>query len=147
MVEDASQRSGELFDAGYYCVESVLLAIAESSKVQSDLIPRIATGFCSGLSRTCGMCGAVTGAVMGISLLKGRDSPTESVEENYTLVSEFLTAFGNQFGSTNCRDLIDCDLSTEEGQRGFKENSLHEDCRRYVEEATRLAMSLIAEKG
>ena len=55
MNDRVSQRSRELFDSGYYCAESVLLAIAENQGIQSDLIPKIATGFCSGISRTCGM--------------------------------------------------------------------------------------------
>jgi len=61
MTERVSQKSRELFDSGFYCAESVLLAIAGHKGIQSDLIPGIATGFCSGMSRTCGMCGAVTG--------------------------------------------------------------------------------------
>jgi hypothetical protein len=57
MSEQASQRSLELFTSGYFYAESVLLAIAESRGIQSDLIPRRATGFCSGIARTGGMCG------------------------------------------------------------------------------------------
>ncbi|GBD95663.1 MAG TPA: C_GCAxxG_C_C family protein [Nitrospirae bacterium] len=68
----------ELFDSGYYCAENVLLAIAESQGIQSDLIPKIATGFCSGISRTCGMCGALSGAIMSLNLLYGRSSPEEN---------------------------------------------------------------------
>ena len=45
MSEQAPQRSLELFRSGFFCAESVLLAIAESQGIQSDLIPRIATGF------------------------------------------------------------------------------------------------------
>ena len=63
MSEQASQRSVELFRSGFFCAESVLQAIAESLDIRSDLIPRIATGFCSGVARTGGMCGAVSGAV------------------------------------------------------------------------------------
>jgi hypothetical protein len=59
MGEQVPQRSPELFRSGFFCAESVLLAIAESQGIQSDLIPRIATGFYSGISRTDGMCGAV----------------------------------------------------------------------------------------
>ena len=77
MSEQAPQRSLELFQSGFFCAESVLLAIAESQGIQSDLIPRIATGFCSGISRTGGMCGAVSGAIMGIGLVAGRNSPAE----------------------------------------------------------------------
>jgi C_GCAxxG_C_C family probable redox protein len=64
MSEQASQRSIELFTSGYFCAESVLMAIAESQGIQSDLIPKIATGFCSGIARTGSICGAVCGAIM-----------------------------------------------------------------------------------
>ena len=52
MIEQASKRSLELFKSGYFCAESVLLAIAENQGIQSDLIPRIASGFCGGISHT-----------------------------------------------------------------------------------------------
>ena len=72
MNDQAPKRSRELFNSGFYCAESVLMAIAESRGIRSDLIPRIATGFCSGMARTGGQCGAVSGAMMGISLATGR---------------------------------------------------------------------------
>src|SRR5512136_1219522 len=106
MSEQASQRSLELFKSGYFCAESVLLAIAESQDIHSDLIPRIATGFCSGISRIGGMCGAVSGAIMGINLVAGRDLPTESYELSYSLAQKLIGEFENQFGTVNCRQLI-----------------------------------------
>ena len=145
MSEQASQRSLELFKSGYFCAESVLLAIAESQGIQSDLIPKIATGFCSGISRTGGMCGAVSGAIMGISLVAGRSSPSESLEFNYTLTQKLISLFERRYGSVNCRQLIGCDLTTESGQRFFLENHLMDCCLQYAEDATRMAISLIAE--
>ena len=145
MNEQASQRSLELFKSGYFCAESVLLAIAESQGIQSDLIPRIATGFCSGISRTGGMCGAVSGAIMGINLMTGRNLPAESLEVNYALVQKLIERFEKQYGSVNCRQLLGCDLATESGQRYFMENNLMESCLQYAEEATGLAISLIAQ--
>ena len=44
MTDAVSQRIKELFDSGYYCAESVLLTVAEAYGIQSDLIPKIATG-------------------------------------------------------------------------------------------------------
>jgi len=145
MSEQAPQRSRELFQSGFFCAESVLQAIAESQGIQSNLIPRITTCFCSGISRTGGMCGAVSGAIMGIGLVAGRDSPTESVEPAYTLVQKLIRAFEEQYGSVNCSQLIGCDLATVSGQRYFMENNLMESCLQYAEGATRLAISLIAE--
>jgi len=145
MSEQAPQRSLELFKSGFFCAESVLLAIAESQGIQSDLIPRIATGFCSGMSRTGGMCGAVSGGIMGIGLVAGRDSPDESLEPAYALVQKLISAFEKQYGSVNCRQLIGCDLSTEAGQRYFMENNLMERCLQCAADATSMAVSLIAE--
>jgi C_GCAxxG_C_C family probable redox protein len=146
MSEQASQRSLELFRSGFFCAESVLLAIAESQGIQSDLIPRIATGFCSGISRTGGLCGAVSGAIMGINLVAGRNSPAESIELSYSLTQELISRFERQYGSVNCRQLIGCDLAAEAGQRYFMENNLMEHCLQYAEEATSMAVSLIAEE-
>jgi len=145
MSEQASQRSLELFRSGFFCAESVLQAIAESQGIQSDLIPRIASGFCSGMSRTGGACGAVSGAILGINLVAGRNSPAESIEPSYTLTQKLLGYFEGQFGSVNCRQLIGCDLATEEGQRYFMENHLMERCLEYAEAATSMAVLLIAE--
>jgi C_GCAxxG_C_C family probable redox protein len=146
MIDKISQRAGELFQSGYYCAESVLLAIAESKGIESEFIPRIATGFCGGLARTCGMCGAVSGGVMAISLFTGRNSPSESVLPAYDTVRKLLEIFEASFGSTNCRDLTGCDLGTDKGQNYFKTNNLMAQCTRYTEEATRIVMSLIKEK-
>lgn len=123
------------------------MAIAESRHIQSDFIPRIATGFCSGMARTGGQCGAVSGAIMAINLFKGRQSPTESVDGSYALVRELMKQFAEQFGSTNCRMLLGCDLDTPEGQQTFRANQLIERCYDYAEGATRMAMSLLEEQG
>jgi C_GCAxxG_C_C family probable redox protein len=145
MNEKASLRSVELFKSGFFCAESVLQALAESQGIQSDLIPRIATGFCSGISRTGGICGAVSGAIMGINLVAGRNSPTDSIEVSYTLTHELISRFEIQYGSINCRQLIGCDLATDEGQRYFLENQLMDQCLKYAEVATSIAVSLVSE--
>ena len=146
MNEQASQRSLELFRSGFFCAESVLQALAESLGIQSELIPRIATGFCSGIARTGGMCGAVSGAIMGIDLVYGRDLPTESLEPGYALAQKMIQLFEAQFGSVNCRQLTGCDLASEAGQRTFMENRLMERCFQYAEAAAGMAMALIAER-
>jgi C_GCAxxG_C_C family probable redox protein len=147
MNDQAPKRSRELFSTGYYCAESVLVAIAESQGIQSDLIPRIATGFCCGMACSGGQCGAVSGAMMGISLATGRRSATESVDRNYALIQELMKRFEEQFGATNCRVLLGCDLGTPEGQLTFSANRLIESCFGYAESATQIALSLIEDQA
>ena len=119
--------------------------MAESKDIKSEVIPKIATGFCAGISRTCGLCGAVSGAIMAINLVYGRSVHDKSAEASYTRVRELTNKFEGKFGSTNCKQLIGCDLGTKEGQNIFKLNDLIEQCRKYTEEATRMAMSIIEE--
>ena len=145
MSQGASQRSRELFQSGFFCAESVLQALAESQGIHSDLIPRIASGLCSGTARTGGMCGAVSGAILGINLVAGRNLPTESIEPSYALAQKMISLFESEYGSVNCRQLLGCDLATEAGQRHFMENNLMEHCYQYAEAATRMALSLITE--
>lgn len=145
MVDAVAERSGQLFDSGFYCAESVLKSIAESKGIDSELIPKIATGLCSGVARTCRTCGAVNGGIMAIGLFFGRSSPKDSIEKIYYIVQDFLEAFEKRFGTTNCKKLVGCDLGTEEGQKFFEENNLVINCHEYTEEATRLALSLIEE--
>lgn len=145
MSEQASQHSLELFQSGFFCGESVLLAVAKSQGIQSDLLPRIASGFCSGIARTGGMCGAVSGAIMGINLVSGRNAPDQSIEFSYTLTRKFIERFESQHGSIICRQLIGCDLATEAGQRYFMENRLMEACLQYAADAAGMAVSLISE--
>jgi C_GCAxxG_C_C family probable redox protein len=137
------RRSRELWDAEYYCAESVLTAISEALDIQSELIPRIATGFCSGLARTCGLCGAVAGGMLALSACLGRDLPTDSEEELYEAIRQLQAGFQKKFGSINCFELTGCDLGTDEGQDKFHTSGQKDKCREYVETAARLAWELI----
>ncbi|MGD8455123.1 MAG: C-GCAxxG-C-C family protein [Anaerolineales bacterium] len=143
MTTKAAQRSIELFDSGYCCAESILLAVAEDKGIESDLIPKIATGFCSGMARTSNQCGAVSGGILAINLFTGRSSPEESHEENYAFVKEFLSAFEKNFGSINCQELTSCDLSTTEGQAFYQENHINKKCQTLIGGSTRLVLDMI----
>lgn len=142
--DQVAERAAELFNQGLCCAESVLQAIAESRGIQSELIPKIATGLCGGISRTGGICGAVSGGVLAISMVSGRKDAKECREENHRIVRQFLTECEAQFGSTNCEKLIGCRLDTPEGQQFFKDHNLREKCAGFTREAARLASQLLS---
>jgi len=128
MIEPAEARGRELFNSGFYCAESVLLGMAEHLGIQSELIPGIASGFCSGIARSCGQCGALSGAILGLGLIYGRKSPQDSMDIMYRQVQRLLVSFRETFGSTNCRELTGVDLGSVEGQRQFREQGKHALC-------------------
>jgi C_GCAxxG_C_C family probable redox protein len=146
-ADQTADRSAALFEQGFCCSESVLQALAESQGVQSNLIPRIATGLCGGISRTGGICGAVSGGVLAISIATGRSSPKDSRDENHRLVTTFLNQCTASFGSTNCQQLMGCRLNTPEGQKFFKEHNLRAKCAGFTREAARMAARLLEESS
>ena len=144
-IDDIVRQSGTYFDEGYYCAESVLLAVCNHYGIQSRWIPKIATGFCSGMARTGGMCGAFTGAVMAVNLFTGRDTPEASLEKSYRTVNRLTDLFKARFGTTTCPELIGCRLDTKAGQQRFKAGNLIMKCRQATVEAAAMAMQVISE--
>jgi C_GCAxxG_C_C family probable redox protein len=134
----------EAFDSGLYCAEAVVSALAKAQGVDSELIPKMATAFCSGMSRTCGPCGALTGAIMGLSLSLGRSNMRQCVDSSYAATQELVRTFENEFGGRNCDQLLGCDLGTAEGQAKFREQHLHSRCARYTARAAEIAATLLA---
>lgn len=144
-MNDISEKAVSFWNSGFYCAESVLLAAADHQGINSELIPKIATGFCSGVAQTGGMCGALSGAVMGLGLAYGRGDPQGDrailYEKTQMLVREFISSFG----STNCSILLELDLGTEQGQADYQAKDLNPRCRGYVSEAARLVGELTKE--
>ena len=100
------------------------MAVAEKHDIQSDLIPGIASGFCGGMSRTAGLCGALAGGIMALGILFGRNSPNDSPKKIYALSERMVHDFEKQFGSRYCSELLGCDISTAEGEAIFQANKL-----------------------
>ncbi len=143
----AADRARAFWGEGYYCAESVLLAVAGELAISSPLLPRVATGLCSGLSRTAGMCGALAGGVLGIGLGTGRDLPSDDLEECYALTARLIEQFAARFGATACPVLLECDIRTDEGRRRFVEEGLAARCRGFVEEAAEMTAGLRGSRG
>jgi C_GCAxxG_C_C family probable redox protein len=143
-ISQVQQSAVESFASGLYCAESVVLALAKAQGLESDVLPKVATAFCSGMARTCSTCGALTGAVMGVGLALGRSKAGESVQPAYEATQKLVHEFEKEFGARNCNELLGCDLATPEGQRKFREEKLHEHCARYTSKAAELAARIIA---
>lgn len=132
------------FSSGLYCAESVIMAIARAEGVESELFPRLATALCSGMSRSCGPCGALTGALLGVGLALGRSTPDGSVEPAYTAARQVIKEFEQEFGSRDCQALLGgIDLNTVEGQTLFTEQNLGERCCQITGKAAEIAARVI----
>jgi C_GCAxxG_C_C family probable redox protein len=140
---EAGAEAARLFDGGLRCAESVVAALARRQGAPLEDLTAMATGFCSGLSRTDGLCGAATGAVMAIGLAKGRRSAADSADETYAAVQSLLAQFTGEFGSVSCPELIGCSVATPEGQQTYRERGLIKRCRALTQRAAEMAAALI----
>lgn len=136
----------KLFDSGFNCAESVLLALSECTALNSasDCIPRVATGFGGGM-RTGNICGAVSGAVIGLGLYYGRTTSeeTEKRDQTYRNVEEFVKQFQEIHGTIICKELLGIDVSTKEGKTHYKKCNLHQKCQAFCTTAFQIARTLL----
>ena len=115
------------FSCGYNCAQSVIYAFHDELGLDEDQALKIATGFGAGMARKQEVCGAVTGGMLVLSLRHGRDSKQDrsATEQTYKRIRELMGHFEAKHGSCICRQLLDgTDLTTEDGQRRFKDDDL-----------------------
>lgn len=133
-VDDAVQ----LFEKGYVCSQAVFAVFAEDFRISKSDALKIGACFGSGM-RKGEVCGACTGALMALGLKYGDDKA-----ESNEACEKFLDEFENVNGSYVCRDLLNCDISTEEGVKFAQDNNLFKEfCPKMVESATKIAEELI----
>jgi len=142
-----SEHAGELFLSGYNCAQSVLLSFADDLKFSKELAQKMAAGFGGGMGKQQETCGAVTGAIMVLGLLKGEEvnNNDELKTATYGSVKELSRDFVAAFKTTQCRELIGCDLNTPEGAAKFKEEKIMETvCADCVRKAVEIVEKLTA---
>ena len=120
-MKTRSERATEKFMAGYNCAQSVLWAFADDVGLNPETALKIACGFGAGIGRKQETCGAVSGAIMALGLRHGRGEAQDrsATEATYAKTRELLARFEARLGSCNCRQLLGCDLATDQGHADF----------------------------
>ncbi|MDO5832771.1 MAG: C-GCAxxG-C-C family protein [Methanobrevibacter sp.] len=127
-----------LFENGYVCSQAVFAAFSSDFGVSREDALKIGACFGSGM-RKGEVCGACTGALMALGLKYG-DEKAKSNE----VCEKFLDEFKRVNGSYICRDLLECDISTEEGvEFALEHNLFKEFCPKMVESAAEIVEKLI----
>lgn len=120
--------AGDTFSAGYNCSQSVLIPFLKEFNIPEETGYRIASVFGAGMGRMQETCGAVTGAFMVLGLKYGFTRPDDQQGRDTVLkkTREFTAHFKQEFGTILCRELLKCDLNTDEGQRIHKDEKQRE---------------------
>jgi C_GCAxxG_C_C family probable redox protein len=113
--------------------------------MEQEAAIRMGAGFAGGM-RIAETCGAVTGAIMVLGLHRATaESTTAKLREPvYQAVREFIAEFERRNRTLVCRDLLDCDIRTEEGMQAAKERGLFKTvCPKMVADAAEILESML----
>lgn len=156
MLEKATQL-GYQYELSYFgCSQAVVAALIEAFGIGGPDILRASTILSGGIARSGkGTCGALTGGLLMIGLLIGRDD-LEMREQYlrahdiaYTLYKRFEKEVGSVVCEENQKRLYGrtFDMTTEEGREDFIAAGAHspEGCATITREGARLAAETIIE--
>ena len=103
-AELVEQDAKECFKQGLNCSECVMTEVV-----------KLATGFGGGMGHTKNTCGAITGAVMALSAIVGRENPaaketvgeriTELQQGIYPIVGKMVNEIKDEYGTLICSEL------------------------------------------
>lgn len=141
------EKSQELFARKFHCSQAVFAAFAEELGLNEKQALKLGACFGGGMCKG-EVCGACTGALMALGLKFGQceigdvDSKTKAND----ITVKFLETFKNKNGSYVCRELLGCDLATQDGKMYAREHNLFtEFCPEMVISATEIAEKLLLE--
>lgn len=145
----------KLFEQGYNCSQSVVLAYADMLGLDWDQAAKMSASFGGGLGRMRYVCGSVSGMSMVAGMLTAASDPKniEQKRENYDVVQKLAKEFEERNGSIICRELVGLDTehtSVGEGYRSgsrpeprTKEYYIKRPCRELVGEACEILEKIL----
>ena len=103
-----AKEAERLFLEGYNCAQAVFCAFRDVTGMELDAAARLSSSFGGGMGRLREVCGAVSGALLVLGMLRGYDNPKdpEQKKAHYALVQEYARRFREKNGTIICRELL-----------------------------------------
>jgi C_GCAxxG_C_C family probable redox protein len=142
------EQAVENFKSNFFCSQAVLLAYAEQFGLDRRTALQISSGFGGGMGRMGLTCGAVTGAYMVIGLKYWKDDIEKARAKTKVaeVVREYSSRFTARNGSTFCKTLTGCDISTPEGYKAAQEQGVFKTiCPKLVSDAAEILEEILVE--
>ena len=145
LVESRAEVASAVFDSGFNCAQSVFSVFCEKYGIDKETALKISSGMGAGF-RSGEVCGTVASAVLVVGLKCGQcvADDTESKANCYAKTEEFLDDFRKRNGSIICRDLLGCDISTDDGRQQALDRKLFDTT---CDDLVRSAATILEELG
>lgn len=111
MEEMYVQRANDFRSQGYNCAQAVACAFVDLLDIDENTLRSLTTGFGGGMGGNDGTCGALSGALVVLSLFMS--SQKKSKEEISASAKELFDTFVHHDGSSVCKELKGTDTGIE----------------------------------
>lgn len=146
--EEYSAKAKELFEQGYNCAQSVILAFEDVTGLDTKTAATLSSSFGGGMGRLREVCGAVSGMFMVAGILKGYDDPKAKEEkaDHYAFIQSLAADYKAENGSIICRELLDLPgAQSPVPEERTAEYYIRRPCGDYVAHAAKLLAQRIEE--
>lgn len=147
MGSDPASMAVEHFEQGFNCAQAVFSAFAGQHGMDDVTALKLASPFGGGVSRRGEICGAVSGALLALGLVRGSATPQEK-EATYLVGQEFLRKFEAMHKALRCNDLVGYDISLpEEREKARLADVFKTKCPLFVRDAVLIVQAMMDEGG
>lgn len=144
---DRQQKALDLFRHRCNCSQAVFTAYRQPEHLDEENAMKVATIFgAGGAASGNGLCGAVTGALMAISMRFGMGDlqSTEAKKITCEMGRKFMDDFAAAMGSCSCEAILGINIGTSENLLKAREMKLFETrCEDAVKTASQLLERLL----
>jgi C_GCAxxG_C_C family probable redox protein len=147
-VAEAIERARTCFldDTNYYgCAEATFVVLKEAFGLPDAADSSAALAVNGGIAYSGGMCGPISAAAMAVGMLAERRLGDHFAGKRTArrITQQLIDNFVLEYGSIDCRDLIEMDLRAPGQHAAFIASDLWRDrCMRQIEFAVRVMVPL-----
>ncbi len=140
-MKEIEEKAIYSFYNGMNCAQAVLTSYSDYLKFDPDMALAVSNGFGGGMGKMQKTCGAVTGSFMALGIYNSKKHLENIDARNATneMIQKFTVDFTALYDSLDCKALLNCDFTTEEGEMEFKDLDLKKNvCSKCISDSIRL---------
>ncbi len=115
------------FRSGSSCAQSVLVNYLPDLGIPEAMAHKLGAGLGGGVGRKQTICGALNAGAIVFSAALGNETSTDLDQKELASaqVRNLVEDFEEHFGSSQCRDLVGVDFTTEAGQEEAEQKDVY----------------------
>jgi len=138
------EKTVELFANGRNCSQAMLTVFGEPYGLNSEMAMKLGRTLGGGIGHMARTCGAVTAAVLVLGLARENQDEGEARKISFSRAQELFRRFETLHGTSECKNLLGADMSTEEGMTRIQQQQLVRNlCPAFVRDAAAILEELL----